>query len=300
MAWTPPPVQASTVRDLLPEREWVAPLLEICARHGLPSDALAAFSSGSDVVWGAGDVVIKLTTPRWAAQMASERRALEHVAGRLSVTTPRLLHHGELEGWPYLVMSRVAGIAVAERWPALDRARRLKLAAELGAVLRELHGLAACTDDDWPAFWARCRADVARRHDEPDVPPELVRGIEPFLSRQGELDGEGRCFLHTEYLDQHVLLDGRARPTAVIDFADTQVGPAPYDFAAPVEFIFKGERGLLRAFLDGYGADAERYAPDELLAWALCHRFGRLRRMLEAVAPAVPRDLPELARLLYR
>jgi hygromycin-B 7''-O-kinase len=302
VVWVPPPRRNIKVRDHLPLREWVAPLREICARHALDARALEPFASGSDVVWCAGDVVIKLSTPAWSAQMESERRALAHAAGRLSVATPRLLCHGELAGWPYIVMSRVAGAPLADVWPGLDARDRRRLARELGALLRELHALGPCTPDDWPAFWSRCRTDLARRHAEPDAPPELVRAIEPFLAAQAELDGPERLFLHTEYLDQHVLVDdarGRWEPVAVIDFADTQTGPPWYDFAAPVEFVFRGERGLLRAFLGGYGVDPDGTDPERMLAWALAHRLGRLARMLEAVAPAAPRDLRALARLLY-
>ena len=95
---------------------------------------------------------------------------------------------------------------------------------------------------------------------------------------------------------------GRVVPCALIDFADGRLGPPEYEFAAPVEFVLRGEPGLLRALLTAYGDDPAALGParsERMLAWALCHRFGSLARMLRAVAPARPRSLAELARTLY-
>jgi len=62
--------------------------------------------------------------------------------------------------------------------------------------------------------------------------------------------------LHTELLDEHVLVEergGRYELSGLIDFADGRVGPAEYDFPAPVEFLFRGQPGLLGFFLRAYG-----------------------------------------------
>ena len=98
--------------------------------------------------------------------------------------------------------------------------------------------------------------------------------------------------------------DGAWQLSGLIDFADGRVGPAEYDFPAVVEFVLRGERGLLPAFLLGYGGygDCDRRDPvrsaERLLAWGLCHRYGRLRRMLSAVSGEA-RDLGQLAERLY-
>ena len=137
------------------------------------------------------------------------------------------------------------------------------------------------------------------------MPPELAAEVEPFLAAAGELDDGSRVLLHTELYAEHVLVlerGGRWTPSACIDFADGRVGPREYEFAASVELIFHGERGLLRSYLLAYGLDARALSPAysrRLLAWALAHRFGRLERMLRGVEPARPRSLDELAELLF-
>ena len=307
MTWTPPQHDPQReLRDHLPASGWRDAVAAICARHGLGGAPLEPFPTGSDVVWSAGGHVVKLTAPLWADEIEAEARCQRQVAGRLGVATPEPLATGELAGWPYVVMTRVPGVALGEVWPGLEHAERLRLAAELGALVRELHGIEVADQaDGWDGFWQRCRATVTERHSEPGVPGELAAQIGPFLESAGELVDEPRVLIHTELLDQHVLVEergGRYGLCALIDFADGRVGPAEYEFPAPVEFIFKGEPGLLRSFLSAYGLPEHELTPERserMLAWGLLHRFGRLLRMLRAVEPVRPATLPALARRLY-
>ncbi len=307
MTWTPPEVPAgSELRALLPEAGWRVAVGEVAARHGLAMEGAAPFASGSDVVWGLGGAVVKLTAPAWDWQIEAEAHWLGQVAGRLPVATPAVLARGELAGWPYVVMTRLPGRALGEAWPSLSRAERLRLAADLGETTRALHDLEVAGDAvGWDAFWATCRADVAARHARAGAPAHLVEAIPAFLERHDLATGP-RVPLHTELLDQHVLVEergGRLELSGLIDFADARLGPAEYEFAAPVEFVLRGEPGLLRAYLEAYGEPPSTLGPDRparMLAWALSHRYGNLPRMLDAVAPAVPADLGQLAGLLYR
>lgn len=307
MSWSPPEYdRTKELREHLPAEGWRAAVAAIAQRHSLGHSlgqkGLAPFASGSDVVWAAGDSVVKLTAPVWASEIEAEERCLRAVAGRLSVQTPEVVARGELAGWPYVVMTRVAGVALGELWPALDHAGRVRLAADLGRLVAELQAIdVGALPDEWDAFWRGCRGGVRERHARGAVPEPLLEQIEPFLASVGELDARGRRLLHTELLDEHVLAaprSGQVELCALIDFADGCVGPPAYETAAPVEFLFKGERGLLGAYLEALGQAGETCA-EERLAWALCHRFGSLARMLEAVRPAQPATLSELSMLLY-
>lgn len=293
------------LRALLPVEGWRVAIAEIAARHGLSLAAALPFASGSDVVWSVGGAVVKLTGPRWTWQLDAEAHWLRQVAGRLPVATPEVLARDELAGWPYVVMTHVPGRALADVWPDLEERERLRLAADLGELTRSLHDLAVEGDADaFTTFWETCRNDVAARHAKPGVPPALLAAMPAFLDRH-DLATTPRVLLHTELLDQHVLVDDReGRPTlsALIDFADARIGPAEYEFAAPVEFIFRGGPGLLRAYLHAYGVPDQDLGParsERMLAWALSHRYGSLERMLSAVAPFEPESLTDLALRLY-
>ena len=315
-AWIPPSEDEGELRDLLPEEGWRAAMRLICARHGLPDDELAPFPSGSDVVWGAGPWVLKLSSPRWTFEIEAEARNLRRLEGRLGVETPRVLATGALEGWPYVVSSRVPGVALAGPWEELEHGERLRLAEDLGELTRELHGvpldgLEGDAAEGWSAtrwedFWRACRADVRARHARAGVPRSLLEGIEPFLRSVGTLETQPLRFVHTELYGEHVLVErspsGRLVPRALIDLADARAAPFGYEVPAPVEFLFRGEPGLLRAYLEAYGLRGDELGPElseRLLAFGLCHRFGSLRRMLAAVHPSRPAHLGDLACTLY-
>ena len=280
------------LRDHLPHSDWRAAVQRIAERHGLGAAGAHPFASGSDVVWPAGDAVVKLTDPAWRWQIEAEARALEHVAGRLPVRTPRPIALGELEGWPYVVLERVPGRALAEVWPELGTDARRDLARDLGQLVRALHDLPLDgLPDDWDGFFGVCLAGLPERLRAPGVPDALVDGVPAWLDAHGLRDelgqrGRPRVFLHTELLDQHVLDErrsGRWVPAAMIDFADHRVGPFEYELPALVEFVFRGERGLLGTFLRAYGLPEDGLDAaygERLLAWGLAHRYGSLRRML--------------------
>jgi hygromycin-B 7''-O-kinase len=307
MPWTAPTHDpARPLRDHLPEEGWRAAAAQLAARHGLPTSDLTPFASGSDAVWALGPGhVLKLSAPTFAAEIANEARCLDLARGRVPVRVPEVAALGDLDGWPYVITTRVPGEALGSHWPHLPRAERERLAEELGALVGALHRVHPGPPDHWAEFWRRCRTGVAARHRRPGVPEELLAEIEPFLAEVGELPATGRVFLHTEVLGEHLLVapvGGRLELCSWIDFADACLGPVEYDCLAPVEFLFRGEAGLLRRFLLALGRDQrelhEGYSR-QLLAWSLCHRFGSLARQLRA-APQAPRSLVDLTTTLWR
>jgi hygromycin-B 7''-O-kinase len=275
------------------------------------------FQTGSDIVWRAGEFVIKLSAPRWSEQIAWEARLLGHLVDRLAVTVPEVVSVGELDGWPYLIQRRVSGRALGEVWPTLDGPARRKLATRLGELCRQLHDQAAPTGSpDFETFWAECRLNPRERHAKgawqgtandtanDTLKSRWLESITPFLERVGELPKGPPALLHTELLGDHVLVaqrDGQWVPSGLIDFADGRPGAPEYELAAPAEFVFRGEPGVLAAFVEAYGWTERNgsHTAERALAWALLHRFGRLERALGAVRPLRPPDLPGLARALY-
>lgn len=307
MGWAPPEHDHQReLRDHLSIEDWHVPIALIAARHDLDASNLFPFSTGSDIVWSAGAHVIKLTAPMWTSEIAAEAAALQRVQGELDVATPNHVATGDIEGWPYVVMSHVPGQPIGELWADLDGADRVRLAGDLGRLTRAVNELGDESEAGaWPAFWEACTKDVGERHLKRGGPPEIAKEIDGFLAEVGELVPSAYGFLHTELLDVHILGEeraGRVELSGLIDFADSCVGPVEYEFAAPIDFLFKGEPGALRAFLLGYGVDESDLGPERsrrLLAWSLCHRFGSLPRMLAACGDRKPGTLEELAARLF-
>jgi hygromycin-B 7''-O-kinase len=301
--WVPPElVPGKALRSLEPVGGWRTAIEHIARRHGHESADASAYERGETIVWRVGDHVVKLTKPACEYQIVAEVGCLTAVRGKLGVETPELVAHGELSGWPYVVMRRIGGRPLCDVWPRCDHDERLRFAAKLGALCRTLHALPPTGfPSGWDVFARENRAALRTKH--AGAPAALVAQIEPFLARLGPLEG-ALVPVHTELLDSHLYVEergGHIELSGLIDFADARLAPAPYEFSGPIEFVFKGEPGLLRAFLLAYGVDGQtltsRHA--ELhLAWLLTMRFSTLERLLRVVAPRVPASLEELATLL--
>lgn len=318
MTWSPPPIApAPSPRDLAPEAAWGRAIEVIARRHDLDAEGWFPFPTGSDVVWGGKSQVVKLTTPKFVEELRVEATWLRQLSGKLPWRIPRVEHSGELEGWPYLVMDRVPGQAIGRVWGSLPRSARCRLAHDLGRDVRELHRAdPGEIPDGWGDFFARCRAEPGARHRARGAPRNLTQEVDAFVEEHlteagsdsrgtGAWDVEARVPLHTELLAEHLLVgldNGPKGWVACIDFADACIGVPAYDFAAPVEFIFRGEPGVLRSFLLGYGLAEVDLQPSlslRMLAWSLVHRFGSLARCLESVGQPAPKTLDALALTLF-
>src|SRR6188474_1664250 len=112
----------------------------IGARHGLAAGELSFVDQGTHLVWATRRSVIKLFVPLWAEDATLETTLLEMVGGT-ALPVPQLEAQGELEGWRYVVMSRVPGERLGVAWGALDDRGRSRLAAHLGESMAALASL---------------------------------------------------------------------------------------------------------------------------------------------------------------
>ena len=204
-------------------------------------------------------------------------------------------------------MSVVEGTSIDRVWPTLDAAARRRLASRLGTVVAAIHSFAPSPKDaaPWPDFYARVRAGAADRERRAGLDPRWIERIEPFLAEVEPLTPGPLVWLHTELLDEHILVEerhGEWIPCGIIDFADGRVGHRAYEFASLAEFVFRGEPGVLRAFMLAYGFAPSLLDHDtsrELMAWSAMHQFGSIRRSLDAVGPPEPASFDELAARLF-
>jgi hygromycin-B 7''-O-kinase len=295
----------NSIRDAAHLAHWRQAAELTAQRHNITDNLLGMAESGSDVVLRGERYFFKMTAPHFRSELSAERELLTHVAGRLPVATPKIVAAGELEGWPYLWMTKVDGTPLAKIWPSLTHEARLDIAAQLGELVAALHRLPLFGDAaGWPALLQHFVDSAPTRHTKPTVPATLSENVAGFLSRVLRPEAP-LVLLHTEVLDEHVFASfegARWKLSAMLDFADGRVGHPEYEFPALVEFIFRGEPGLLEAFLHAYGwgpAMLTNYS-ERLLAWGLIHQFGSLPRMLRVLGEPLPASLEELASRLYQ
>ncbi len=298
----------SRLREAWPEEGWIAVFRTIAARHGLPEAPPVIYPTGSAVVARLGEVVIKLDEPRWRLEQAAEAAMLARAQGRLPVSTPDLLFHEEIEGWPYVIMSVVQGLPLVEVWPALSREERTRLAGAFGELIRALGELPVEEADraSWEPFLDRMRsgaqARLASRRDAPDA--GWLEAIPAFLEAHPPSERPLQ-WMHTELMGDHVLVarrGGRWELSALLDFADARVGHPFYELPALAEFCYQGEPGLARETLLAMGLTEGELGgalSAELGGWSLLHQFGSVTRMLGAISGAPPSSFAELSQRLY-
>lgn len=259
---------------------------------GVFDGALRRLDGGSLPVYDLGDErILKLYPPCYADEGVREARWLVALEGRLAVPTPRLLAHGDAEGWMWVLMSRLTGASAAVCWPRVPVAQRIALSRQLSQALAALHALPpdpALAASEWTGFVHDQRAGVAARQRRLGLGEPWSAALDPWLSGV-DLGAPPEVPIHTEVMREHVFVeevDGRWALSGLLDFEPSTLGAAEYEFASVGLFWSCGDPALLRAVLLGYGTDAAQLGPAferRVLAWALLHRYSNvpwyLRRM---------------------
>ena len=280
---------------------WRPAVEVICGRHGLDAASLVQSPAGTHVVFAAGpDRIIKLFAPMWKEDAIPESLLIAHLAGKLGVPTPEPVAEGEIEGWPYIVMSRLRGQMLGEVWREVPFGDKLGVVEEVGELMARLHalpteGLGALAVD-WSAFMDARRAECIERQTRCGMDGAWLEELEAFL---GELPGlyppqPPTVLLSADITEDHILLEergGRWRVAGFYDFGDAMIGHHLYEFAAPAAFFTRGHPRLLEALFLSYGTPAE--AIDEglsarLAAYIALHKYSNI----PALARATVRDAP--------
>jgi hygromycin-B 7''-O-kinase len=261
--------EAADFRLRLHDPAWREAALAVCARHRLPHENLHRSPRGENVIYFADSHVIKIYGPA-RDQYGRERASLRSASGkRLGVATPEVLHEGEIEGRPYLVIRRLAGTLMREVWPEAGRGERVEIVSQLGAVMRELHAQASPAGEpalarDWAAFVERQVSESVERQRARGANPEWLASLPAFFeSRLPLLPQEfAPVLLHGDIHPGNVLVArdraGRWKASGLFDFGDSFAGPAEYEFVAPGVLMVQGDRALQRAMLLAYGyADSQ-------------------------------------------
>ncbi|GAB7186497.1 aminoglycoside phosphotransferase (APT) family protein [Kitasatospora sp. Ki12] len=273
----------------------------LCARLGVGGLPLERFAEGSVPVYAVGDEhVLKLFPAPSARDGRTEERVLGHLRGALPIPTPEVRAAGAyVNGWHYVLMSRLPGEGLAPAWPRIPRPDRERIAHDCGEALAALHALDpepladALGPGDWPAFLARQRAGAVTRQRERGLPEAWAEQIPDFLAAAPLPAAPGRALLHTEFMREHLLTDPAAgwRLTGLFDFEPAMIGDPAYDLVAVGLFTTRADPGLLGRLLAAYGRP---FDPRLLMAYTLLHVYSNLPWYLRELKPTA-RTLDDLA-----
>ncbi len=197
----------------------------------------------------------------------------ERLYGRLNVTTPEIYVHGMLDGWLYLVMSRISGVYLSDIWDTLDDESRLRIIIELAEVVAQLHAVPAdnmpLLGNNWLQTVARRIETCVQRHREQVVPDYWLEQISGYLAYAAPLypPDFSPAIVSGDIHQYHLLVsqeNGRCRLKGL--------------------FVMAGNPALLRAFL---------------LAYTLLRRYRPFNWVREDFAKGECRTLEEAARSIY-
>lgn len=274
---------AAVYRD---DEVWAPAARAVAERHGIGARSWRRASDGSQIVLLSDDVILKFYVPIWPDRVAAETAALQLVEGNLGVETPRVVAGGELEGWDYLAMSRVAGVPLRGVEDELTLTDLERLAAELGELLAHLHdlrpsseGAIAAAVPDWEVFLTTHFEEHAARERQRHTPGEWVEKLTAHLSDWSYAARPDGVFVHADLTHDHILVervDNRWRIASLIDFGDVKIGDPAYEFAAPFASWTARRPTVRGAMLRGYGQPATDDYLGRVFESILLHEFASL------------------------
>lgn len=260
--------------------------LDIARGHGLQCDQPHLFVTGTNLVVGLDDrFILKLFPPLLRRQFVAERAALSQLCGKLSIAIPEIVAEGERDGWPYLAITRLAGVLGADAWPHLPETQKERLLAQIGATIAEVQRVPPGTlteiEPRWPDLMRTQTAGCRAHHARLGLSPKFLDGLDGLLRDASELipmDPQP-VILTGEYIPENFLLDCRGDDctlAGLIDFGDVMTGWREYDLLGPSIFMAAGRPRRVRSLFEGYGysrTDLTFELKRRLMALTMLHRF---------------------------
>lgn len=292
---------------------WRSAAAAICARHRVSYQHLQRSPQGENIIFSVDEqYVIKIFAP-FRDQYQREAAALEFAAGKLCLETPEVVHAGELEGWPYLLMTKLAGHQMREVWPDIEPHERCEIVSRLGVAMKELHTLPAplspaALNRDWKEFVSGQATASVERQRACGANPEWLESLPQYIAGRLELLPQAfePVLLHGDIHPGNVLLTqsgGRWRAAALFDFGDSCGGFREYEFVAPGVLMVQGQRDLQRALLAAYGyseAQLDVNLRARLMLLTVLYECSDLRKYALRLAPAaVHLTLAELEEAIW-
>ena len=285
------------------EETYLPAMREICGRHAISYRNITKFQEGESAIVFAidDDLVIKLCPPlSWSEQMTLETTVLNHIQGNLPTPTPQVVDVGNLEDWPYFIMTHLSGQRLNKVFPTLAERDQLELYTQMGATIRELHSMPGIQVNlpvpKWNDFVYQRSAACQAHQRSGGVSESLVEQIPSFLEAYlpGCESSSCSAILHTElslsewFVGQE---NGAWRLTGIFDFGDVLIGDPKADCLWR-EF----DLCRLRSYFSGYGYSGGCVSETlacTMFAYVMIHRYATLSWLFQP-SPALLKSAESL------
>jgi len=299
--------------------QWTAVVREICHRHDLPVQHVEAGYPGTNAVFVVDDTyVVKIYAPFCPEDFDLERELYALLGPNPRLPVPQLIAQGILEDrirWPYIIIDFKPGAPIREVRDRIPHRNLLRVAAELGEMVRELHRVPVAsltslphTQASWQQFVRQRQAEVAETALWAGILPEpVVAGIPEFLAfTLADSLEVPLALLNGDLTEDHILLEqrnGRWRISALIDFGDALVGARDYEWIALWFSAMDRDYDELAAFMAAYNPHLRLDDTffTRAMAFTFLHEFGPdiLAFTLRALGKPQIESIQELQALLW-
>ena len=295
---------------------WAPYVHAVLRQHGLPVSPPKFGTVGTFPTFLVGGYVVKLFLSTLAKPFGTlfdgtlgqqvEVAVFGALAGQPAIPGPGLIAAGRLfdagDGrqpaddppWPYLVTTRLGGTPWSAAGLALDE--RAGVARQLGAVVRQIHALPPPTgllwERDWLAEYREGCVERLRRWGT--LPSRLIDRADAFLL----LPPSDRRLVHADLHADHLFVDG-GELVGIIDWGDALVADPYYELPALHLGTFDADKGLLAAFLDGYGWPPDPDFARRAMTMTLLHAFDVMEGVAQRLDLRRVSTLEELADLVW-
>jgi hygromycin-B 7''-O-kinase len=287
--------------------------LDIARHHRLPAGDPQLFATGTNLVVGLGDgLILKIFPPLLRHQFLSERMSLSQLRGRLNIPIPEIVVEGERDGWPYLAITRLAGVLGTKAWPLLPEAEKERVLGQLGETIAAVQQVPVADlaemEPRWDQFIAGQIEGCRSRHTRLGLPQKFLDGFDEILRDAAALIplDAPPVILTGEYIPENFLLSCEAsgwRLSGLIDFGDVMTGWGEYDLLGPSAFMTAGMPRRVQSLFSGFGyssADIDFTLKRRLMALLLLHRASDpIRHICIVDWQQKAGDLLELQELLW-
>jgi len=273
---------------------WEPVVRRICQGTGVSTaeNVGAAYPGSSAVFIVDNEVVVKIFAPFLTHDYHQEVETYQLIDTRLDPYMPELLVHGmypDKIDWYFLIMEFMPGRPIREVRVEIPLEENAAIAQELGLLIRRLHNTPLdrasyikTTTADWFAFLKerrqRCLEEL---RDKTDLPLSVLREI--FYLLASDVMKPPKDFrpslLNGDFTEDHLLLEkrlGQWRISGLIDWADSLVGAAEYEWVALWFGLCAQDVLMFRDIMKAYDAGLQLNLTfrKRMMAYTFIHRFG--------------------------
>ncbi|WP_394227978.1 phosphotransferase [Pseudoalteromonas spongiae] len=292
---------ACAICDFTNETHWQPLIEQICENNDLALTVVERVSSGENptfLLHSASNQAfyIKFIAPNWLFQYHHEKEALTLCdAATLPIATPKLIAHGELNNWGYLITKGLEGQLLSDIYNELTDDEKQSIAAQLGRFCLQMHSIpmqkTSVLYKDWQEFIDEQYHNSYARRKRQGLRADFLADFIPYIAHTPYTapDTINLYLVHSDLHPGNLLVkrsDDGISLCGVIDFGDALVCNEPlFEVTTVGLLVAKGNTKVFQQFLESYlyQVDDKRTLLNSLMTLTLLRHTGNLNYLIEYV-----------------